>query len=75
MWFDFEADASVPPIYRDALDTVDPTGTGEVSVSSLIRVMATSLLPAATTDKVCIRSCPQEPPRDSARFPGGMVNI
>lgn len=47
------ADATVPPIYSLAMDTVDPNGSGDISMNALIRVLSTSNLPAATTEKVC----------------------
>lgn len=46
------ADASVPETYQSAFAAVDTTNTGEVSVNALSRVLATSLLPAATIDRV-----------------------
>lgn len=45
-------DAPVPAVYAKAFAAVDPTGSGETSVSSLSRVLGTSMLPAATIDKV-----------------------
>jgi sorting nexin-8 len=42
----------VPPIYTKALNAIDPTGTGDVSVNALSRVISTSSLPAATVDRV-----------------------
>ncbi|KAI0057256.1 hypothetical protein BV25DRAFT_1451241 [Artomyces pyxidatus] len=46
------ADATVPPIYQQSFGIVDPTGSGETSVNSLSRVLATSSLPASTVDKI-----------------------
>ena len=46
------ADAVVPPIYHKAFAAVDPTGSGDTTVNALSRVLQTSLLPAATVDKV-----------------------
>ncbi|KZS94324.1 hypothetical protein SISNIDRAFT_409700 [Sistotremastrum niveocremeum HHB9708] len=46
------ADATVPAIYTKAFAAVDPNATGEVSVNSLVRVMSTSSLPAATIEKI-----------------------
>ncbi|KAJ7247656.1 hypothetical protein B0H12DRAFT_1124939 [Mycena haematopus] len=46
------ADATVPSIYNQSFQLVDPTNTGEVSVNSLSRVLGTSSLPAATIDKI-----------------------
>ncbi|KAG8902682.1 Sorting nexin mvp1 [Tulasnella sp. 403] len=46
------ADATVPPIYTESLAAVDPNFTGETSLSSLSRVLATSGLPAATIDRI-----------------------
>lgn len=46
------ADADVPSVYNQALAAVDPDNTGETSVNSLSRVLATSSLPAATIDRV-----------------------
>ncbi|ESK96495.1 sorting nexin mvp1 [Moniliophthora roreri MCA 2997] len=46
------ADATVPSIYDRAFVAVDPANTGETSVGSLSRVLATSGLPAATIDKI-----------------------
>ncbi|KAF9240678.1 hypothetical protein BU15DRAFT_87572 [Melanogaster broomeanus] len=46
------ADAAVPETYTRAFAAVDVTNSGEVSVSALSRVLATSLLPAATVDKI-----------------------
>ncbi|KAG5638358.1 hypothetical protein H0H81_000492 [Sphagnurus paluster] len=46
------ADATVPAIYNTSFAAVDPSGTGETSVNSLSRVLATSALPAATIDKI-----------------------
>jgi sorting nexin-8 len=46
------ADATVPAIYNASFAAVDPGNTGETSVNSLSRVLATSALPAATVDKV-----------------------
>ncbi|KIK61749.1 hypothetical protein GYMLUDRAFT_73257 [Collybiopsis luxurians FD-317 M1] len=46
------ADATVPSVYSRAFAAVDPGNTGETSVSSLSRILATSSLPAATIDKI-----------------------
>lgn len=46
------ADATVPAIYHKAFVAVDPTNTGETSVNLLSRVLGTSMLPAATIDKI-----------------------
>ncbi|KAJ7224308.1 hypothetical protein GGX14DRAFT_425113 [Mycena pura] len=46
------ADATVPAIYNQAFQLVDPNNSGETSVNSLSRVLGTSLLPAATIDKI-----------------------
>lgn len=46
------ADAAVPETYHTAFAVVDTTNTGEVSVNALSRVLATSLLPATTIDRV-----------------------
>jgi sorting nexin-8 len=46
------ADATVPAIYNQSFQLVDTNNTGEVSVTSLSRVLGTSSLPAATIDKV-----------------------
>ncbi|KAF8892286.1 hypothetical protein BD779DRAFT_1610403 [Infundibulicybe gibba] len=46
------ADATVPPIYNQSFTAVDPGSTGETSVNSLSRVLATSALPAATIDRI-----------------------
>ena len=46
----------VPPIYHKAFAAVDPTGSGDTTVNALSRVLQTSLLPAATVDKVRPRS-------------------
>ncbi|KAF8555975.1 hypothetical protein OG21DRAFT_1409983 [Imleria badia] len=46
------ADAAVPETYHSAFAAVDTTNSGEVSVSALSRVLATSLLPAATIDRI-----------------------
>ncbi|KAF9466069.1 hypothetical protein BDZ94DRAFT_1188039 [Collybia nuda] len=46
------ADATVPTIYNTSFTAVDPSNTGETSVNSLSRVLATSALPAATVDKI-----------------------
>lgn len=46
------ADATVPTIYHTSFAAVDPENTGETSVNSLSRVLATSSLPAATIDKI-----------------------
>jgi len=48
----WKADALVPPIYHKAFAAVDPTGSGDTTVNALSRVLQTSLLPAATVDKV-----------------------
>lgn len=48
------AEATIPAIYHQSFGTVDPTNSGETSVNSLSRVLSTSLLPAATVDKVCL---------------------
>ena len=53
MW---KADAVVPPIYHKAFAAVDPTGSGDTTVNALSRVLQTSLLPAATVDKVRLQS-------------------
>ncbi|KAJ7890524.1 hypothetical protein B0H14DRAFT_3081669 [Mycena olivaceomarginata] len=45
------ADATVPAIYNQSFQLVDPSNTGEVSVNSLSRVLGTSALPAATIDR------------------------
>lgn len=42
----------MPTIYHTSFAAVDPENTGETSVNSLSRVLATSSLPAATIDKV-----------------------
>lgn len=58
----FSADAAVPEIYHSAFAAVDTTNSGEVSVNALSRVLATSLLPAATVDRVkfsIICDCPR----------------
>ncbi|KAJ3982078.1 hypothetical protein F5890DRAFT_1556227 [Lentinula detonsa] len=46
------ADATVPLVYTRAFAAVDPENTGETSVNSLSRVLATSSLPASTIDKI-----------------------
>lgn len=46
------ADAAVPETYHTAFSAVDIINSGEVSVNALSRVLATSLLPAATIDRV-----------------------
>ncbi|KAG9313037.1 hypothetical protein JVU11DRAFT_6477 [Chiua virens] len=46
------ADAAVPEVYHMAFAAVDTTNSGEVSVNALSRVLATSLLPAATIDRI-----------------------
>ncbi|KAI0295396.1 hypothetical protein B0F90DRAFT_1751359 [Multifurca ochricompacta] len=46
------AEATVPAIYQQSWNTVDPTNSGETSVNSLSRVLSTSSLPAATVDKI-----------------------
>ncbi|KIJ65593.1 hypothetical protein HYDPIDRAFT_87912 [Hydnomerulius pinastri MD-312] len=46
------ADASVPEMYNRAFAAVDVTSSGEVSVSALSRILATSSLPAATIDRI-----------------------
>lgn len=46
------ADAAVPEAYHNAFAAVDAINSGEVSVNALLRVLATSLLPAATIDTV-----------------------
>ncbi|KAJ4469550.1 hypothetical protein J3R30DRAFT_3550973 [Lentinula aciculospora] len=46
------ADATVPSVYTRAFSAVDPGNTGETSVNSLSRVLATSSLPASTIDKI-----------------------
>ncbi|KAL1747816.1 hypothetical protein HDZ31DRAFT_30940 [Schizophyllum fasciatum] len=46
------ADATVPPIYNQAFNAVDSDSTGDVSVNSLSRVLATSSLPASTIDRI-----------------------
>lgn len=48
----FSADAAVPETYHRAFAAVDTINSGEVSVNALSRVLATSLLPAATIDRV-----------------------
>ena len=48
----WKADAVVPPIYHKAFAAVDPTGSGDTTLNALSRVLQTSLLPAATVDKV-----------------------
>jgi hypothetical protein len=53
----FLADATVPSIYHKAFAAVDPANVGETSVNLLSRVLGTSLLPAATIDKVSCLSC------------------
>lgn len=56
------ADAVVPPIYHKAFAAVDPTGSGDTTVNALSRVLQTSLLPAATVDKVRSQSsCTSSP--------------
>ncbi|KZS94326.1 hypothetical protein SISNIDRAFT_484559 [Sistotremastrum niveocremeum HHB9708] len=47
-----KADATVPAVYTKAFSAVDPNATGEVSVKSMVRVMSTSSLPAATIEKI-----------------------
>ncbi|KAG6334601.1 hypothetical protein ID866_4495 [Astraeus odoratus] len=44
----------VPALYHKAFAAVDVTNTGEVSISALSRVLATSSLPAATIDRVTV---------------------
>ncbi|KAJ7504358.1 hypothetical protein B0H11DRAFT_1981877 [Mycena galericulata] len=46
------ADATVPAIYNQSFQLVDPSNTGETSVNSLSRVLGTSSLPAATIDRI-----------------------
>ncbi|KAJ7334145.1 hypothetical protein DFH08DRAFT_750269 [Mycena albidolilacea] len=46
------ADATVPAIYNQSFQLVDPSNTGELSVNSLSRVLGTSALPAATIDRI-----------------------
>ncbi|KAJ7155390.1 hypothetical protein C8R43DRAFT_999603 [Mycena crocata] len=46
------ADATVPAIYNQSFQLVDPSNTGETSVNSLSRILGTSSLPAATIDKI-----------------------
>lgn len=48
----FAADATVPTIYTESLAAVDPSFSGETSLSSLSRVLNTSGLPASTIDRV-----------------------
>lgn len=45
-------DAVVPSIYHRSFQAVDSTDTGETSVNALLRVLATSSLPASTIDRV-----------------------
>ncbi|KAJ6581511.1 hypothetical protein B0H19DRAFT_1115601 [Mycena capillaripes] len=45
-------DATVPAVYNQSFQMVDPSNTGEISVNSLSRVLGTSSLPAATIDKI-----------------------
>lgn len=46
------AGAAVPEAYHSAFVAVDTINSGEISVNALSRVLATSLLPAATIDRV-----------------------
>ncbi|KAJ6518817.1 hypothetical protein C8R45DRAFT_806412 [Mycena sanguinolenta] len=46
------ADATVPSIYNQSFQLVDPNNAGEVSVNALSRVLGTSSLPAATIDRI-----------------------
>ncbi|KAF9047100.1 hypothetical protein BDZ89DRAFT_1058168 [Hymenopellis radicata] len=46
------ADATLPSIYNAAFAAVDPANTGETSVGSLSRVLATASLPASTIDRI-----------------------
>uniref|UniRef100_D8Q1I6 Sorting nexin MVP1 n=1 Tax=Schizophyllum commune (strain H4-8 / FGSC 9210) TaxID=578458 RepID=D8Q1I6_SCHCM len=46
------ADATVPAIYNRAFNAVDLDNTGDVSVNSLSRALATSSLPASTIDRI-----------------------
>jgi len=50
--YNYIAEATVPAIYQQSFRAVDPSNSGETSVNSLSRVLSTSLLPAATIDKV-----------------------
>ncbi|KZT59030.1 hypothetical protein CALCODRAFT_481801 [Calocera cornea HHB12733] len=45
-------DAPVPSIYHQALAAADPTGSGDVSLNALHRVLSTSHLPAATIERI-----------------------
>jgi sorting nexin-8 len=51
-------DAVAPAIYNKAFSAVDSSGTGEVSVSALSRVVGTSGLPAAMVDRVRLSPLP-----------------
>ena len=53
----YSADASTPPIYQKALNTADPSGSGEISINSLSRVLLTSGLSASTIDRVSGHKC------------------
>ncbi|KZT18651.1 hypothetical protein NEOLEDRAFT_1103309 [Neolentinus lepideus HHB14362 ss-1] len=44
--------ATIPPVYHKAFDAINTGGTGELSVSALSRVLATSSLSASTIDKI-----------------------
>lgn len=47
-----------PTLYLSLLDQLDPSTTGQVSLASVHRVLATSRLPAATVERVCEPSLP-----------------
>lgn len=48
----FQGDANIPSIYPDVFDAVDPTGSGEVTLGVLIRVLSSSQVPVPMIDKV-----------------------
>lgn len=54
----YVGNTTLPVVYLQAFEAVDPSGTGEVSVNALIRVLSTSGLPSSTIDRVIV---PQSP--------------
>ncbi|KAG9001468.1 Sorting nexin mvp1 [Tulasnella sp. JGI-2019a] len=46
------ADATAPSIYTEAFAAADPNFTGDMSLSALNRILATSKLPHATIDRI-----------------------
>ena len=47
-----------PPLYLSLLDQLDTSTSGEVSLSSVHRLLSTSKLPAATIEKVRLSALP-----------------